>query len=48
MWCLWILNKAIMMLCLLFYAFSSPTTKAYVELIRVEIASKSILAIYIL
>ena len=43
MWYLWILTEAIMMLCL-----SLPTTKAYVELIGVEKAWKSILVIHIL
>jgi hypothetical protein len=43
MWYLWILTKAIMMLCL-----SLPTTKAYVELIGMEKIWKSILAIHIL
>jgi hypothetical protein len=40
---LWILTEAIVMLCL-----SLPITKAYVELIGVEKAQKSILAIHIL
>ena len=43
MWYLWILTKTTIMLCL-----SLPTTKAYVELIGVEKAWKSILTIHIL
>ena len=43
MWYLWILTKAIIMLCLSF-----STTKAYVELIGMVITWKSILAIHIL